>query len=68
MNINRIAVVSIPVADQQAAKAFYRDMLGFSVVRDNPMGPVQRWVRWRPRAPRHRSRWSPGFQTCSRAA
>jgi catechol 2,3-dioxygenase-like lactoylglutathione lyase family enzyme len=48
MNISRIAVVSIPVKDQQAAKAFYRDVLGFSVVRDNPMGPDQRWVQLAP--------------------
>jgi catechol 2,3-dioxygenase-like lactoylglutathione lyase family enzyme len=39
MKINRIAIVSIPVSDQQKSKAFYRDVLGFEVIRDNPMGP-----------------------------
>ena len=48
MKIKRIAVVSIPVKDQQAAKAFYRDVLGFAVVRDDPMGPEQRWVQLAP--------------------
>jgi catechol 2,3-dioxygenase-like lactoylglutathione lyase family enzyme len=48
MKIKRIAVVSIPVGDQQAAKAFYRDILGFVVVRDDPMGPDQRWVQLAP--------------------
>ena len=48
MKITRIAVVSIPVRDQQAAKAFYRDVLGFAVVRDDPMGPDQRWVQLAP--------------------
>jgi catechol 2,3-dioxygenase-like lactoylglutathione lyase family enzyme len=48
MKITRIAVVSIPVRDQQAAKAFYRDVLGFVVVRDTPRGPDQRWVQLAP--------------------
>jgi catechol 2,3-dioxygenase-like lactoylglutathione lyase family enzyme len=48
MNIRQIAVVSIPVKDQQAAKAFYRDVLDFAVVADSPMGPDQRWVQLAP--------------------
>ena len=38
----------IPVSDQAAAKGFYTDVLGFEVVRDNPMGPEQRWIQLRP--------------------
>lgn len=49
MRINRIDIVSIPVRDQQAAKSFYKDILGFAVVRDNPMGPDRRWVELAPR-------------------
>ena len=48
MAIRRIDIVSVPVADQQVAKAFYREVLGFTVVRDNPMGPNQRWVQLSP--------------------
>ncbi len=43
-----IAIVSLPVTDPDAAKAFYVDMLGFEVVRDNPMGPAQRWIELTP--------------------
>ncbi|HEU4485319.1 MAG TPA: glyoxalase superfamily protein [Povalibacter sp.] len=45
MIIRRIDVVSVPVSDQLASKAFYSDVLGFEVIRDNPMGPDQRWVQ-----------------------
>jgi catechol 2,3-dioxygenase-like lactoylglutathione lyase family enzyme len=48
MHVRRIAIVSVPVSDQEAAKRFYTDMLGFSTVRDNPMGPDQRWVEVAP--------------------
>ncbi len=44
MSIKRIDIVSIPVSDQARSKAFYVDQLGFTVKRDNPMGPDQRWV------------------------
>ncbi|HST58949.1 MAG TPA: VOC family protein, partial [Longimicrobium sp.] len=45
MNIRRIAIVSIPVVDQQTAKQWYADVLGFALLADNPMGPEQRWVQ-----------------------
>lgn len=45
MSIRRIDVMSVPVSDQDRAKSFYRDVLGFEVVRDNPMGPGQQWVQ-----------------------
>ncbi len=45
MSINRIAVISIPVANQKAAQAFYMEKLGFELIADNPMGPEQRWVQ-----------------------
>ena len=35
MKLERIAIVSIPVVDQQKARAFYAETLGFEVVRDN---------------------------------
>lgn len=43
--INRIDIVSIPVSDQNRAKAFYVEKLGFKVKAENPMGPDQTWVQ-----------------------
>lgn len=48
MQIRRIAIMSVPVSDQEAAKSFYSDVLGFEVIRDNPMGPDRRWVQMGP--------------------
>ena len=45
MAITRVQLFSLPVADQDRAKAFYVDVLGFSVLRDNPMGPDMRWLQ-----------------------
>lgn len=47
--INRIDVVSIPVSDQDRAKAFYRDMLGFEELADQRMAPEMRWVQLAPK-------------------
>lgn len=48
MAVRRISIVSIPVRDQAAAKAFYQDVLGFVVINDSPMGPDQRWIQLAP--------------------
>jgi catechol 2,3-dioxygenase-like lactoylglutathione lyase family enzyme len=48
MALRQIFIVSIPVADQAAARAFYVGVLGFEVLRDNPMGPDQRWIQLAP--------------------
>lgn len=48
MAIQHLDVVSVPVGDQERAKAFYVDTLGFRLVRDNPMGPGQRWIQVAP--------------------
>ncbi|GAB3650187.1 VOC family protein [Glycomyces tarimensis] len=48
MNITKLQVVSLPVSDQERAKSFYVDTLGLELVRDNPMGPDQRWVEVAP--------------------
>lgn len=48
MDIRRIDILSIPVSDQSASKAFYAEVLGFEILRDNPMGPNQQWVQLRP--------------------
>jgi predicted enzyme related to lactoylglutathione lyase len=44
-----IAVVSIPVRDQSAAKTFYTDVMGFDLVNEAPMGPDMSWVQLQPR-------------------
>jgi catechol 2,3-dioxygenase-like lactoylglutathione lyase family enzyme len=40
-----VAVVSIPVTDQDRAAAFYTAHLGFRVIEDAPMGPEMRWLQ-----------------------
>ena len=40
----RIRFVSVPVSDQDRAKQFYAETLGFEVVADNPNGNVGRWI------------------------
>jgi len=49
MAMRTIQLFSIPVSDQDRAKAFYVDTLGWELVRDDPMGPDQRWVEVKPR-------------------
>jgi catechol 2,3-dioxygenase-like lactoylglutathione lyase family enzyme len=49
MNITHIRVLSVPVSDQDRAKDFYLDTLGFELIADNPMAPGQRWVQVRPK-------------------
>jgi len=44
MTLQDISIISVPVSDSAQAKAFYVDVLGFKVVRDNPMGPGMQWV------------------------
>jgi catechol 2,3-dioxygenase-like lactoylglutathione lyase family enzyme len=46
----KIGIISLPVKDQQRAKEFFCDQLGFEVVRDNDfMGDNQRWIELRPK-------------------
>ena len=44
MHLSHIDIVSIPVSDQDAARTFYRDVLGFQVLRDDPFGDG-RWLQ-----------------------
>lgn len=44
-----IAVVSVPVADQSAAKSFYTDIMLFDVLYDEQMGPEMRWLQLQPK-------------------
>ena len=47
--ITKVSTVCIFVNDQDAAKAFYTEKLGFEVHLDVPMGPDSRWVAVAPK-------------------
>jgi catechol 2,3-dioxygenase-like lactoylglutathione lyase family enzyme len=49
MAIEDVAVVSVPVSDQERAKAFYVDTLGFELRRDDASIPGLRWLLVGPR-------------------
>jgi uncharacterized glyoxalase superfamily protein PhnB len=49
MAIDRISVVSVPVSDQQQAKSFYTETLGFELLADSPFGEGQRWIQVGPK-------------------
>ena len=44
----QLSVVSIPVSDQARAKAFYRDILSFSVVHEAEISPGMIWLQMKP--------------------
>jgi catechol 2,3-dioxygenase-like lactoylglutathione lyase family enzyme len=41
----KIAIVSIPVKDQNVSKSFYTQILGGKVVEEMPFGPGTNWTR-----------------------
>jgi predicted enzyme related to lactoylglutathione lyase len=43
--MQRVTVVSVPVGDQQAAKAFYVDSLGFELIAEASFGDDLNWVQ-----------------------
>ena len=48
MTIHSFEIISVPVSDPQRAKAFYRDILGFALIREEPMGPGMTWIQLAP--------------------
>lgn len=48
MPVNSVTVVSVPVADQDRAKKFYTDVLGFQLLRDDDSVPGIRWLQVAP--------------------
>jgi catechol 2,3-dioxygenase-like lactoylglutathione lyase family enzyme len=42
--IDAVATLCVFVSDQDKAKAFYLEKLGFELRQDQPMGPDSRWV------------------------
>ena len=49
MAIEDVMVVSVPVSDQDRAKAFYIDRLGFEFLHEDDTVPGLRWVQVRPK-------------------
>jgi catechol 2,3-dioxygenase-like lactoylglutathione lyase family enzyme len=49
MTITHVQLLSLPVSDQERARDFYVDTLGLALVRDNHMGPAQRWIQVAPK-------------------
>lgn len=48
MSIKDVRVVSVPVSDQARARAFYVDVLGLELVRDDDSMPGMRWIQVKP--------------------
>jgi len=42
---NKLAMVSIPVKNQNAARSFYTEILGGRVLEEMPFGPDTKWIR-----------------------
>ena len=43
--MQRVTVVSVPVSDQQAAKAFYINSLGFELIAEASFGDDLHWIQ-----------------------
>ncbi|MEI4927353.1 VOC family protein, partial [Klebsiella pneumoniae] len=50
--IDALATLCIFVNDQDKAKAFYTDTLGFELRQDSPMGDDSRWIAVAPKGAR----------------
>jgi catechol 2,3-dioxygenase-like lactoylglutathione lyase family enzyme len=48
MSISHVQLFSVPVADQDRARYFYLETLGFELVAEADMGPDLHWVQVRP--------------------
>jgi predicted enzyme related to lactoylglutathione lyase len=44
MTISKVQLLSVPVSDQDRARDFYVDVLGFDLRIDTQLGPDMRWV------------------------
>jgi catechol 2,3-dioxygenase-like lactoylglutathione lyase family enzyme len=48
MTIRNVQLLSVPVSDQDRARDFYVDILGFDLVTDTELAPDMRWVMVKP--------------------
>jgi catechol 2,3-dioxygenase-like lactoylglutathione lyase family enzyme len=46
--IDQVQIVSVPVSDQERAKDFYVNTLGFEICEDTPFGEGMRWIEVAP--------------------
>jgi catechol 2,3-dioxygenase-like lactoylglutathione lyase family enzyme len=46
--IEGVQVISVPVSDQDRARSFYIDTLGFELRKENPFGKGMRWIEVAP--------------------
>jgi predicted enzyme related to lactoylglutathione lyase len=49
MSIISFEIVSVPVSDQEKSKKFYLDVVGFDLIREEPMGPGMKWIQLAPK-------------------
>jgi predicted enzyme related to lactoylglutathione lyase len=49
MSIISFEIVSVPVSDQEKSKRFYLDVVGFDLIREQPMGPGMKWIQLAPK-------------------
>jgi catechol 2,3-dioxygenase-like lactoylglutathione lyase family enzyme len=47
--ITSFEIVSVPVSDPDRSKLFFRDTLGFELIREEPMGPQGKWIQLSPK-------------------
>ena len=45
MSLTHVQLLSVPVTDQDRARDFYVNTLGFELLADTQLGPGQRWVQ-----------------------
>jgi predicted enzyme related to lactoylglutathione lyase len=50
--IDAVATICVFVSDQDRAKTFYTETLGFELREDQPMGPDSRWIAVAPKGTR----------------
>ena len=47
--MQRVTVVSVPVSDQQAARRFFTEQVGFEVIAESSFGDEMNWIQLGPR-------------------
>jgi len=48
MPITSFEILSVPVSNPEASKLFYQNVLGFDLIRQEPMGPDMQWIQLSP--------------------
>ena len=48
MPITSFEILSVPVSNPEASKLFYQNVLGFDLIRQEPIGPDMQWIQLSP--------------------